>query len=235
MDLPPVTFPPKFAMLHLDQASLKNRHKGGAVTLDGNSSLTTPPRKAVQWRLFRSGTTNEGSSADDGGCLSLAAEYYTPEYALEYIYKYVSKYKKVWEPCAGKGHIVKYLEKKGHVVVATDILMGQEYDIHGTYSPPSDQYDIIITNPPFKKKTLTLQRLFSIDKPFAILLPTMALDSGPVRALLKKHEGQFGILMPNKTINYILSCPVAKKKSRSFFHSSWFCWKIENLKGLVLL
>lgn len=229
MDLPPVTISPKFAMLHLDhrQSGSKNRQTSSRTTED---TLSNAPRKAVQWRLFRSGTTNDDDVGDREN-----AEYYTPEYALEYIYKYVSRYKKVWEPCAGKGHIVKYFEKKGHVVVATDIIMGQQYDLHGSYSPPVDQYDIIITNPPFKKKTVTLQRLFNIGKPFAILLPTMALDSGPVRALLKKHEGQFGILMPNKTINYILSCPVAKKKSRSFFHSSWFCWKIENLKGLILL
>ncbi|NBS71350.1 hypothetical protein EBT31_20935, partial [bacterium] len=147
------------------------------------------------------------------------------------------RYAKIWEPCCGQGHIVKYLEAKGHEVIGTDILMGETYDFK-TYAPADDAYDVIVTNPPFEGKRQTLERLYALGKPFAILMPTMALDSNPVRALIKDH-GQWGIVMPNKTINYIPGDlkheTTPPKNSRSFFHSSWFCWKIPGVEGMIIL
>lgn len=159
--------------------------------------------------------------------------YYTPDYAMDYIYDAIKEFPRVWEPCCGEGHMVRYLENRGHTVIGTDISMGEEYNLW-TYEPPKDSYDIIVTNPPFQKKKKTMLRLFELGKPFAILMPTVALDSNPLRKMLKKY-GQYGILIPNRTINYIPAdhkdAIAPPRHSRSFFHSSWYCYKIPSIQG----
>ena len=166
-------------------------------------------------------------------------EYYTPEDALSWIEDVVQPYRTIWEPCAGAGHIVRYFEARGHAVIPTDIRMGPEYDLFKYH--PQDAYDIIVTNIPFTNKRRILERMFQIGKPFVILLSTMALNSNPIRELLKTY-GDWGILMPPKTINYIpgdvegaADMTSNPKGTRSFFHSSWFCYKIPSVQGLVLV
>jgi len=39
-----------------------------------------------------------------------------------------------------------------------------------------DEYDAIISNPPFSKKDRVLKRLYQLDKPFAVLLPMNSLQ-----------------------------------------------------------
>lgn len=166
-------------------------------------------------------------------------QYYTPESAMTYVLDYLPSFQTIWEPCCGANHITRYLTKKGYTVVSTDITMGPEYDFL-TYVPP-EEYNVIVTNPPFQGKREILQRLYSLNKPFAVLMPTMTLDSNPVRALLKK-DPTWGILMPPKTINYIPADHETSatdtrhpKGTRSFFHSSWFCHDIPRVRGLMIL
>ena len=168
--------------------------------------------------------------------------YLSPAHALDPLWK-IEKFTpevfpRVWEMAAGpKDHqnIKTELEKRGFNVIATDILDDEPKDFYD-YSPPADSYDIIITNPPFTKKNLTLQRLFSLNKPFMVLFPIMLLDSLPCRNLLKFHE-DWAIVYPNTNINYI-KYPIQEnaKKSRAFFSSAWLCWKIPGLPnhGLIL-
>lgn len=167
-------------------------------------------------------------------------QYYTPEIAMDYIYPHIKKYQRIWESCCGDGHIVRYLEKRGHRVIGTDIMQGEEFDFF-TYAPPSQEYDIIVTNPPFTAKKRIFERLYHLGKPFAILMPSTALESNPIRAMLKL-KGHYGIIMPPKTINYIpgdsenaREATKAPRSSRSFFHSSWFCYKIPGVKGVIIL
>lgn len=166
--------------------------------------------------------------------------YYTPETAMEYIHPHIKQFLRVWEPCCGANHITRYLEKKGHTVIATDITMGEEYNFFN-YAPPPESYDIIVTNPPFQGKRRILERMYALEKPFAILMPTMALDSNPVRILLKK-DPDWGIIMPPKTINYIpaehadaLSRTKHPKGTRSFFHSSWFCHNVPHVRNMMIM
>lgn len=163
--------------------------------------------------------------------------WFTPDYAIEYVYPLIAPYKRVWEPCCGKGHIVDYLRDRGHEVIATDILHGEEYDFY-TYAPPPDAYDIIVTNPPYKGKRKILERLYELKKPFASLMPTLLLDSNPARLVLK-DDPTWAILMPPRTIDFIPGTHEHLKKppkgSRSFFHSSWYCHDIPTVRGAIFL
>ena len=40
---------------------------------------------------------------------------------------------------------------------------------------PQEDYDYIISNPPFSKKDAILKRLYELKKPFAILMPLNVL------------------------------------------------------------
>lgn len=164
--------------------------------------------------------------------------YYTPNDALDFVYDHVRPFRRVWECCCGANHIARYLEARGHVVIATDIDTGHDMF---TYAPPPEDYDIIVTNPPFQGKRRVLERLYELGKPFVVLMPTMTLDSNPARQLLK-IDPTWGILMPPKSINYIpadhpeaTTLTTKPKGSRSFFHSSWFCHGIPTVTGMCIM
>ena len=180
-----------------------------------------------QWKLMK---TTSQCATDKTKSIS---DYYTPDYATEYVIPFLKEagFTTVWESCCGKGHMVRTLRENGFHVLSTDIWMGEEYDFY--HYEPSLPYDAIVTNPPFQGKTKVLERLFGLGKPFAVLLPLVALDSNPIRQLLKQHDGEWGILAPNKTINYITQDK--SRKSRSFFFSAWFCYKVPTVKGLVFM
>ena len=170
-------------------------------------------------------------------------DYYTPEYALDYILEHIALYKDkvVWECCCGKGHISKWLRSKGFSRVIETDLKETGHDFF-TYEP--EEYDIIITNPPFKGKRLFIERCLSLRKPCFLLLPTMTLESNTIRPLFKQLGPSLGILMPPKSIHYIPSPIYEKdkdvkhltlKQSRTFFHSSWFTFFIDSVSGIQFM
>jgi hypothetical protein len=171
-------------------------------------------------------------------------DYYTPEYALEYVKDWLMDYKdkKVWECCCGKGHITRWLQKQGFTDIIQTDLKETGHDFY-TYEP--DEYDVIITNPPFKNKRMFIERCLSLKKPTFILLPTMTLESNTIRPSLKPLGKDFGIILPPKSIHYIPSEVWEKnpektdkltlRESRTFFHSSWFTFFIPSSSGIQLL
>lgn len=59
----------------------------------------------------------------------------------------------------------------GYTVISSHIDDGQDFF---TYEP--EEYDIIISNPPFSQKDKVLERLDDLGKPFAVLLPINSLQ-----------------------------------------------------------
>lgn len=159
--------------------------------------------------------------------------WYTPASAVDHILPFLAPFPRIWECCCGEGHITRSLEANGHSVIATDINMGAQFDAY-SYTPPPDSFDCVVTNPPFSRKTAFLGRLFGLGKPFAVLLPTNVLESAPIRNLLKAHAGDWGMLLPPKTINYIHATE-PDRPSRSFFHSSWLCYRVPGVTAVLLL
>lgn len=56
-------------------------------------------------------------------------------------------------------------------VINTHIDTGENF----FYYEPEEDYDIIISNPPFSCKDDILKRLYELDKPYAMLLPVPSL------------------------------------------------------------
>lgn len=67
--------------------------------------------------------------------------------------------------------VLPVFPRGGYKVVRSHIDEGQDFF---TYEP--EDYDVIISNPPFSLKDKVLKRLYELDKPFAILLPLNSLQ-----------------------------------------------------------
>ena len=121
-------------------------------------------------------------------------DFQTPPDALTPLLPFLKNWT-IWECAAGKGNLVTALESKGYQVIGTDILTGQDFL---TYQP--DNFDCIITNPPFSLKQEFLERCYELQKPFALLLPLTTFESKKRQDLFKKY-GIEVIFFP-KRINF---------------------------------
>ena len=99
-------------------------------------------------------------------------EMYTPYYAVEPIVKYIPKHYKIWCPFDEKwSAFYQTFKNLGYDVIRSHISEGKNFF---TYEP--EEYDIIISNPPFSIKDEILERLYELGKPFAVLLPLNSLQ-----------------------------------------------------------
>ena len=97
---------------------------------------------------------------------------FTPYYAVDPIMKYIPKDKTVWTPFdLDWSSFYQSFRGGGYNVVRSHIDEGKDFF---TYEP--EEYDVIVSNPPFSLKDKVLQRLYELDKPFAILLPLNSLQ-----------------------------------------------------------
>ena len=94
-------------------------------------------------------------------------EYYTPALLVEPILKYIKPKSTIWCPFdTEESEFVIAFEKAGHKVIHSHIWEGKDFF---EYTPKED-YDYIISNPPFTRKYDILKRLFELEKPFAMIL-----------------------------------------------------------------
>lgn len=99
-------------------------------------------------------------------------ELYSPFYIVDHITKYISKDKVIWCPFDEEwSAFYRRLKECGYKVIRSSLAEGQDFF---TYEPP--EWDIIVSNPPFSIKDKVLNRLYSFNKPFAILLPLNSLQ-----------------------------------------------------------
>lgn len=98
---------------------------------------------------------------------------FTPYYAVDHIIKYLPKDKKIWCPFDIEewSAFSSRLKECGFDVISTHIDEGQDFF---EYEP--EHWDLIVSNPPFSLKDKVLERLYSFNKPFAILLPLNSLQ-----------------------------------------------------------
>lgn len=100
-------------------------------------------------------------------------EVYTPFYAVEPLLKYIPKNKIIWCPFDEKwSAFVQLLSTHGYQVIYSHLKNKQDFF---KYEP--ENWDILISNPPFSKKDAVLERAYALNKPFALLLPIQTLQS----------------------------------------------------------
>jgi len=96
---------------------------------------------------------------------------YTPKGVTQPIFHLLKKDTTVWECCdSGNSWITRDLKEYGCNVISTDV----EFDF--LKREIEEDYDYIITNPPYSLKDRFLERCYELNKPFALLLPLTALE-----------------------------------------------------------
>jgi hypothetical protein len=83
------------------------------------------------------------------------------------------------------------------------------------------EYDYIISNPPFSVKTKLFEKLIELERPFALLLPIAQTMETQVRQDLFKPLN-IQLLHPNKRIHFYSPIEGSVKKATTF-SSGYFC------------
>lgn len=138
-------------------------------------------------------------------------ELYTPKYAVEPLLKYLGNNKgiTIWCPCDTQdSEVVKILSDAGYKVIASHIDDGTDFL---TCTPPED-FDMVITNPPYSIKDKIINRCYSLNKPFALLLPLTALEGTRRHELFKNG---IGVVVLDKRVDF-------NGKGKCWYNTSWF-------------
>ena len=140
-------------------------------------------------------------------------EIYTPDYAVYPLLKHLPKNIIIWESTDyGESNITKVLKENGYKVISTH---KKNFDF--LKDKPDFDFDMIITNPPYTLKDQFIEKCYSYNKPFALLLPITALEGVKRNRLYEKNGLQLIVL--DRRINFI-------KGKSNYFNTSWFCWKL---------
>lgn len=141
-------------------------------------------------------------------------ECHTPRYAVIPILRYIPENSVVWCPFdTQKSEFVKEISKTNKVVFS-HIDSGQYFY---TYEP--ENWDIIISNPPFTNKRKIFERCLNFNKPFALLMSNTWLNDAAPKQLFMQKELQ--LLMFDQRIKFNCKGIVNNKITYS---SSYYCW-----------
>lgn len=137
-------------------------------------------------------------------------ELYTPKEAIYPILKYLNKDLIYWE-CTdfGSSNITSLLRKNGFKVVNSN-----KKEVDFLKDTPSFDFDAIITNPPYSLKDDFLEKCYSYNKPFILLLPITSLEG--IRRNKMYREYGIDLIVLDKRINYM------DNKKSNWFNTSWF-------------
>ena len=142
-------------------------------------------------------------------------ECYTPYYAVIPILKYIPKDAIVWCPFdTEESQFVKQISKTNHVEYS-HIDNGQDFF---QYEP--DDWDIMLSNPPFTDKRKYFERALSFNKPFALIMTNTWLNDSAPKQLFKDKDLQ--LLMFDKRMKFI--SPDGRDNDKITFSSSYYCW-----------
>ena len=152
-------------------------------------------------------------------------EVYTPAYAIKPLIKYIKQYMErnnktsltIW--CPFDLTSSKYIEVLSTIpnvkLIYSHIDTGENF----FYWEPEENYDIIISNPPFSCKDDILKRLYELNKPYAVLFPIPTLQ-GQSRFPYMKNIQYLGF---DKRINYYRDASMTKTQDGVSFGSCYIC------------
>ena len=110
---------------------------------------------------------------------------------------------------------VKLIRANGNKVIATHIDTGNNFFEY----EPEEQYDVIISNPPFSIKDDIIKRLYELNKPYAILLPVPSLQGQKRFPYMKDCQA----LIFDKRINYYTNLTKKEVQKGVSFGSFYLC------------
>lgn len=142
-------------------------------------------------------------------------ECYTPDYGVAPILKYIPNGATVWCPFDKQESEFVTQISKTNKVIHSHIDDGFDY-----YSYEPENWDVMISNPPFTGKRNIFERALSFNKPFALIMSNTWLNDSAPKQLFKNKDLQ--LLMFDKRMRFIL--PNGEKNDKITFSSSYYCW-----------
>ncbi len=140
-------------------------------------------------------------------------EYYTPSILVKPIIKYLRPNATIWCPFdTENSEFVILLKEAGHKVIYSHIWYGQDF----FEFEPEEDYDYIISNPPFTRKLDVLKRLYEIGKPFAMVMGLPILNYQEIGEFFLDKELQ--LLIVDKKVSF--------DGNTASFNNSYFCYKM---------
>ena len=141
-------------------------------------------------------------------------ELYTPRILVEPIIQYIPKGSTIWCPFdTENSEFVLVLKEHGFKVLHSHIWEGKDFF---EYEP--ENYDCIVSNPPFSFKLQVFERLVKLGKPFAVLMNSMAEQYqavGNYFYTLSLQGKQIQKLTPDKKVSF--------DGNTSSFNTAYFC------------
>jgi len=162
---------------------------------------------------------------------SVTSEYYTPKVAWLDIQHILDKTKIYHEPFNNIKEPVSQQSRKDLANIGLTMLNTPPYN------PDTDEnnffndvsiYDILIGNPPFKLKKKIMDHLFTLDKPFILILPSMTLTFN----YMKKYKDHLQIIIPKRRFHFHYYKDI---KTPAYFDTYYFCYKIDLPQNMIFL
>ena len=147
---------------------------------------------------------------------SAGDEVFTPFYAVEPLLEFVPKSKIIWCPFDEEwSAFYQLFSENGYQVIRSCLKDNQDFFY---YEP--EQWDILISNPPFSKKNEVLKRTYSFEKPFALLLPTNSIQS---KKRFEIFRNDIQLLAFDARIDYHTRNNLLCTTKGNHFSSAYFC------------
>ena len=127
-------------------------------------------------------------------------EQYTPKKTVEILLPYIQhlKDKIIWCPFDKEdSQFVRVLRENGFRVIYSHIELGQDFF---EYEP--EEWDVIISNPPYKNKKMFWERCLSFNKPFALLLPVNILADSIINKTMVNRSKDLELLIPSRRTRF---------------------------------
>lgn len=144
-------------------------------------------------------------------------ECYTLDYAVKPILEFIPKIKIVWCPFDTEdSNFVKIFKQNGYSVIHSHISEGKDFL---KWQP--DNFDIIVSNPPFTNKRVYFERALSFNKPFALIMSNTWLNDSTPKKIFKEKGLQ--LLMFEERMKFLNNGIINNKIT---FSSSYFCYNL---------
>lgn len=151
-------------------------------------------------------------------------ECYTPVYAVKAITPHLDKSKIIWCPFDKEdSHFVTELQAAGFTVTYSHIDYEQDF-----YEYEPDNWDVIVSNPPFSRKRQIFERALSFGKPFALIMSNTWMNDAAPKQIFKERGLQ--LLMFHERMKFLNQ---DNSENKITFSSSYFCcdmWEGRDIK-----
>lgn len=137
----------------------------------------------------------------------------TPPILVKPIIKYIKHNSTIWCPFDKKeSEFVKILTNAGYKVIYSHIDDGKDFLEY----EPKEKYDYIISNPPFSLKLQVFEKLYKLNKPFAMLMNIECLNYQIIGEFFL--DKNLELLIFDKKVSF--------DGKTSSFNTSYFCNKL---------